>query len=698
MAKITKNFDIKTLTEDQQKSWQYWLKRKLELKQSRKKQFGSDIEQIWRDADRDYIPHTIKGTGKKAYAEYDESLGWRGSMVEIGGTAKWQSDISQPNPYIKIQTALAIMIDKNPTAVFNAGSKKFEATTEIIKQLYQRNWEVAKSKQQLKLFVFNMAKYGWACARTYPLKITRKVKNITQYNENEPEKSVWEDKEVVEYNDVFRENLDVWNTWIDDMALPNNQMSVNDWCYRKVYNKDVAEDLFSGYKNWELAKNAQAITTEKVDGQSDIEYTDKNLVEVYFYENRAKDLYVLAVNDVPLIIEPLPVSDSSGVKRLSLWQAPWNLRHSQCPYGIGLYEAIRGDQLMLDKIRNMTIDQLTLSIYKMGFYSGTQALTETGDIKIKPGTMKQTLDPKNITWMEVPGPGRDAWEGMVSLKKDIDDASGIGEALMGKITGKTAFEISQAKESGLARLKTPLDNICDALDQDAYITIALIQLIYSVPEVIKITDTTLIDDYLKEIKSDPTLYKQDETGAFEAQIYREFPLNLDEDDQGNLYETEQSRFLRIKPEYLKWEGIISVKAQSVLTPSKQLDKALELELYNILVPLLGQTAQEYLQKMASGVPPKFDDLTYGKSLKSIIKLYDKDPRDILPDEWTQEKPQQPQPLIVPQGGQVPATGQPATPQSIPQPTQPMASPTLPQQPQGLVGKLVSKMSAPFRKV
>src|SRR3990167_3451432 len=153
------------------------------------------------------------------------------------------------------------------------------------------------------------------------------------------------------------------------------------------------------------------ITTDKVgQGKDAKQFKEKNLVEIYFYENRLKDLFMVVANGVPVVIEPLPVSDASGVKKLSCWLALWTLRHDECPYGIGIYEAIRYDQALLDRIRNQSIDQLTLSIYKMFFYQGTQALKDTGDLVISQGVGKQVLDPKNIQFLEVPGPGKEAVE------------------------------------------------------------------------------------------------------------------------------------------------------------------------------------------------------------------------------------------------------------------------------------------------
>jgi len=605
------------------------------LKQVRQNVYGVNLEEIWRAADKDYIPHTLKTKGKKVIYT-DEEKGWRGVPTVLEKSGDWQSDTSYPNPYIKIQTALAILIDRNPEGVFTPGSKQYEQNTSLIKTLYQRNWEIAKSKQQLKLFVFNLAKYGWAIARTYPKLVKRKVKNLIEYNEENPEKSIYEEKEVVEYNDVFRENLDVWNAWIDDMALPDRPDTIRDWAWRKVYPWDVFLQEFGNYPLTKYVSKGGNVE-EKIGAGVRKKYVEKDLVEVYFYENKVKDLYMVIANEIPIIIEPLPISDSEGRKKLSCWQTYWNLRHACSPYGIGIYEAIRNDQKLLDRIRNMTIDQLTLMIYKMFFYTGTTELTEGGEIRIEPGVGKQVLDPSNIKWLEIPGPGAEAWAGIEMFKKDIEDISGITPPLIGEVTGKTAFEVAQAKEAALKRLKTPLENIADALEEDAYITISLIQMLYSIPEVYKLVDKEKINAYLQEIQSDPELYEYDEEGNFIAKVYREIPMKLEVDEQGNFVESEDTRFFRVKPSGLAWEGIIKVKAQSILSVSKELQKAMDLEMVNLISPLMDRINQEMAMYQQQGIDVSLNDITHGKIVKNILKIYDKDPKDWLPDRWLLKK-------------------------------------------------------------
>ena len=636
-------FSESMLSDSEKINFQFVKNRILELNDVRANHYGLDLDTLWSEADTAYIPHRLNTKGSRKVIATDEKKGWRGKVVTLDDK-DWQSDVSQPNVYTKIGTALAILIDQNPSGVFTPLAKKYESVTYLMKQLYERSWEISRGKGQLKLFVHNLAKYGFAAARTYPLLLKRNVKVLRKYDPLDPSKNEYEEREVIEYNDIFRENLDPRNVWVDDMARPNNTFSTRDWAWRKVYTMDSAQEEFGKYVNWKYVKPG-GVTSETITHNSAKDKTvrDTNLVEVYFYENKIKDLFYVIVNGVPVVMEPLPIANSSGVKKLSLWHTYWTLRHAESIYGIGIYEAMRFDQGLLDRIRNMTVDQLTLAIYKMFFYQGTQVLTDTGDITITPGKGKQVLDPKSVTWLQVPGPGREAWEGLAYFRKGVDESSGINDTLAGEITGKTAFEIAQAKEAALKRMKVPLDNILDALNEEGYITLSLIQTLYSIPETYAISDPNLIDSYLNEIQSDPELYERNEDNVFIAKIFREFPLNVDKDEKGNLIETEATQFFRVKPKYLPWEGIINIKAQSMLTPSKQIDKALETEMWNILIPLFVQPPELYL-----------------KTAKAIAKLYDKDPKDIIPDSWLNPPELEEQPLFIDennppeQGGTTPA--------------------------------------------
>jgi hypothetical protein len=605
-----------------------------DLKDARKEILGKNknIENAWKLADEDYIPHKLGKSGRKWLVQDDDlGLASASRYVDIGGK-QWQSDAATLNPYIKIQTALSILIARNPSVDLNPSCEKYEQTTLLQKELYRKSWEVAKSLQQLKLFAFNLAKYGWSIARTYPRIVKNNSKVISEFNPDEPYNSKYENTESVEFNGVYRENLDPWLSWIDDKATPNNPMSRRDWCFAKWTPYKQLEKEYGKTKNWKYIK--KGASADDIDSGSEHikEYVSKDMKLAYYYENLDDDVLTMIIDGIPIIEIPLPVSDTKGNKKLSCWDAYWTLRHAEIPYGIGINEAIRNDKVLYDKFRNMTVDQVILSIYKMFFYQGTDQIDGSGNIKISPGEGKQVVNPREINWLDVPGAGKEAWDGIEMMQKAIDEASGISPNLEGEITGKTAFENAQATEFALRRLGTPLGNITDALEQDAQITMSINEMIYSIPEVITITNPDLIQAYYEEIKGNTELYGRDEQGNFQAKLYPEIQVNLDEDEQGRLVESDEAKFFRPLPGALKWDGIIRVKGQSMIVETKTLQKQMTLELFNLIVPLLAQPMEIAL-----------------KPIKQLLKKYEIDWKDWVPDAWLIEQPQQQQQsLFIPQ--------------------------------------------------
>ena len=67
--------------------------------------------------------------------------------------------------------------------------------------------------------------------------------------------------------------------------------------------------------------------------------------------------------------------------------------------------------------------------------------------------------------------------------------------------------------------------------------------------------------------------------------------------------------------------------RSILAPSLELEKMRKMELFNIIVPLLGQPKE-----------------LYSKAVNQIIKVNEEDPEDWLPDSWDENAPE---PLFTP---------------------------------------------------
>lgn len=616
-----------------------YLQRKQQLINARAE---SGIETIWRQAEADYIPHELGGPQKKVLVENERTE--VSSYISLNRD-EWRSKQSKNEPFIKIQTAISILFDRNPEATFDPASVQFEKVTTLIQQLYHRTWTNVNigAKKELRKFIFNLAKYGFSAARRYYKKsVRRNMKMIKSYN-TETGVFEYEEKDIVDVDDVFFQNLEVWDVWLDDTAKPDDPRSRRDWLWKETFSKQKFEQLLKDVKSdasiEEFKFSSKVLENESAGkGKVVTSYTSDDLIDVYFYESREDDIYIIEADEKLVKYMPLPRED----KELSLVDTYWVLRNTLSPYGIGLNEIMRGNKVMLDRVRNMTIDQVVLAIYKMFFYSNSEQLNDEGGevISLEPGKGKKVIDPKNISWLDVPGPGKEAFDMIEMLSNDIEDDTGVTKTLSGEITGKTAFEISLAQQGALKRLGTPLRNIKSALEWDAKLCVNLMKMIYSVPKVYTFTDPELVKEYVASVNADPQRYFMDEQGNFNALKYREFQLSIEQNEEGMFDASEKKSFLMVKPDWLEWEGEITIKVESMLEVNEPLERQMKLEMSNIILPLIAQVAQA----------PQLLNV-YIKPLKQILKTYNENPKDWLPQEWlmASQAPMGMMPPMVPPG-------------------------------------------------
>lgn len=610
---------MRQLSETQQTDLNFFLLRKQQLMDSRA---NSGIEKIWKQADADYEPHELGAPKKKVLVENERTE--VSTYVNLNKD-QWRSKQASNDPYIKIQSAIAILFDRNPEALFDPAARRFEANTILMDKLYHRTWLDTKinSKAQLRQFIFNLSKYGFSVARRYYRKEMRKDLEVIKEFDVKSNKFTYEKKDIIDFDDVYFENMRVWDCWIDDMARPDDRYSRRDWMWRKTYDKFKFEELLKITEStaelslFSFSSGTEVDDTNPVNSNERI--TSEDLITVYFYENRQKNKFIIEAGGQLIATTPIPRED----QELSLVDTYWTLRSDESPYGIGINEIMRSNKVLKDRVKNMTMDQVVLSIYKMFFYANSEQIDDEGgeSVSIEPGKGKKVIDPKNITWLDIPGPGRDAYEGLKLIDEDIDQDTGINKTLQGVITGKTAFEIEQAKEGALKRLSTPLRNIKAALEWDALLCVNLIQMVYSIPRVYKIVDPELIAHYVSEINDDKELYFVEEDGTFNALDYREFQLSLEQTPDG-IISSEEKQFFMVKPSHLDWSGQITIRVESMIEMSKSMERSTKLEMSNILLPLIGQMA----------AAPQMIQI-YIKPVKQILKLYNENPQDWLPDEW-----------------------------------------------------------------
>lgn len=626
---------------------------------------GLRIEDKWHEADDEYIPHEIDfGTTRKRF-ETDQDTGLRSRMVPVGdATQQWRSNASAPTLLAKIQIAVSLMIDKMPEADLVATLKKYEKTTELAYALWKRNWQLTNAKEKLKVTIFNLIKYGWSPQRTAPRTVKYPKRVLTEKDTENPENNLYDEKELTWFDDVDREYLDPYRTWIDEMTRPYDTFSMNESYHEKDYSYDIFKIEFGDYANFEcVPRDALMIREdEKKKVARDADGSDQkkrqDIVTVGFFESRNKDLFSIYIPAKKIVLHYSPMPNDDGY--LSITQTLWLLRSAKIPYGVSLWEVIRNNKQLYDKMKNMTMDQLVLSIMKFGFYSGTSANLGDGKMEIIPGQARQLTSgtgKPEVSWMEIPGPGKEAWTGLEALEAMMDSDSGITPTLEGEVTGKTLGEILHAKEAALKRLKTPLDNIAWLIEQDAYLTLSWMSQVYTIPSVKEFTDESDMMAFEKENEINRSelfgTVKEDGSigGPFSAHYLPQLSLHL-EDREGKMMQSKKSKFFQvghdegqIKPKDLKWRGIFKVIPRSIIDSSQELVKASKMELFNMLVPLLQ-------------FPPEIA----ARPAEQIIKINEEDPKDWLPDtflDFLEGKPApapKGPPMLDPSGNPIPDSG------------------------------------------
>ena len=85
----------KDLTKDQLKDFKFVKIRIEELKKTRSNHYGYNLDKIWADADRDYIPHRIRSSGHSIVGNEDDSsqvIATDENKENVNNTAKVTSE------------------------------------------------------------------------------------------------------------------------------------------------------------------------------------------------------------------------------------------------------------------------------------------------------------------------------------------------------------------------------------------------------------------------------------------------------------------------------------------------------------------------------------------------------------------------------------------------------------------------------
>lgn len=571
-------------------SWCKWIdSRIVQLKESRKKKLdGKDIEVKWRELDKLYQPHECTSTALE----------------------DWQSKNSSAIPYSKVQSAISIVARQNVTIVPQPMSAEYESKNEFIRGLTAKIKEKGAQEGQWALFEQSRTTKGFAVGRVYHRKIVRLIDEVVNVDPITG-KDIISQNYKVDFDDPYFEAKSIYDCWIDDAARPYDRYSCADWCWKENYRMEEFQRLFptSEFPRAAFVQPKSGVEKNNSENKnSPVIIEGADLVECMFYENWKLDKMAIKANDVWIDIFPLPYRH----KMLSLVYAHWTLRDENSIEGIGLIESLQQDHEMLDKIRNMGLDQLVLSIWQPFLYSGGEEFDNMSKV-LRPGKGIKVNDPRNINWMNIPSGNIDAMRREEMLKNDIDDACGITKTLSGEIIGKTVYEAEQNRQAGMRKLSNPIRALEGAVEWAWNLLIPIAQQVYSTPiESSRVIGKGGLTAYEMLLQSDPNNVQVNPGGTVATFQPRVMRMPMEQDEKGNMIPTEQDKDITLTEDLLKWEGRIKIKAFSMMPD----DPFTERETYKELYGLLFSSPNADIYKLD----------------KELCKQYGKLPNDLLKTE------------------------------------------------------------------
>lgn len=530
-------------------------------------------------------PYDVSGKARSLEAtwNFDDyvSLPHKFAHVEL---QDWMSNNSIPMIFAKIDTALSVIVGKNPEVEITSRKKEFDKKTKVLTALYDCSWDKGHGRQQLIKFVYSCLKYGFAIGREYHRYKTDEVEDIIGYDPDTLKHITKKSKRTV-HNEAYFECLDIRKCWFDNRAKPYDEDSMRDWFWEveldfSTFKKDFPKER---YLDAEFVKPSGSArdNRDKADIQDSVA-GDK--VVLKFYENK-EDKEFIITDGIVIIYRGILVNGE-----LSCVTAMWRIRNEATIYGVSVCEILENDQELTDKLVNMIMNQTLLSISATGFYGGPGNITDK-DMSLSP-KLQKLIGAEKIVFPKIPSVDIVALKIVEMLGNDADEKSGITKSLTGELIGKTLGEAVLNKEAGLKRLSLPLQNIEFALERQARLRIDNLQRIYSKPVTSKVIidslgyliDEKLWQEYLAEraqMGESPQLtqmFPQDnQTGALYRNFYKEERLPLEKTPEGETMASEQDKWMEITPSEISGEYDVKIRAFSTVPMSKALEEARAME-------------------------------------------------------------------------------------------------------------------------
>lgn len=556
-------------------------------KQMKKLQYREKFDALASEIEINLV-NTNVTYGQKLY----EKSGW-GSMVFYNKMANGAYDINvypqkltdrdqnrsgvpvsqEPIAFSKILIATSVLAGKLPDAEVIADDKVY---ARAVYELWKRSWSLkgANGENTLMMVYQNLFTYGWAAWRVYPRRVQVKKNGVDK----------------ILFDDVYREPLDPKRTWIGIGFNHGDYWSQ----FEVYYEKDMPRDeFFEKYPAAEQFKNKKNyldycdVSEEAKDENRDKLQTH---VTIGYYENVLMNRYAVKCGKMVIYDGELPNDDSYG----SVVVARCFVKNANDPYGVGLYEMMRGNTALFTYINSLDAQQVEAEIFPLLF--GAQVQNGTATYKRGPNIVNPKHPGTDIDVIRTTGNVQAGIAFADKQKQAIEENTGVNNIVAGQNAESTLGSTVILKEAAYNRLTPPKNSVMAGLQTDAHIANSWIQQTYSVDKVFMIDSNEQLAEFAKQnpnyfIESQEIVDDEgNPTGKIGVAASQNLRLNFDFTPDGEMMEDVPTRTISSKKLFdeMAAHGHKSdyvefiIDADSMLLPSLEIQKQTFMALFPVI--------------------------------------------------------------------------------------------------------------------
>ncbi len=543
-------------------------------------QYRTRFDELSKEIAQNIINTTVS-YGEKIY----EKTGW-GSMVFYNKMSNGGYDINvypqkltnrdqnrsgvpvsqEPIALSKILIATSVLAGKVPDATVVGDDKIYNKAAY---ELWKRTWTLKGGNGQntLERSYQNLLTYGWAAWRTYPRRVSVKRQGI----------------EKILFDDVYREPLDPDRTWL---GIAQN---IGDyWSQFEVYyEKDIPKDDF-----FKLVPEADAYKRRKgffdmgspsTESQDENQLLSQNSFTIGYYENVLMNRYVVKCGKFIIYDGELPNDESYG----SILVARCFVKNILDPYGVGLYEMMRGNTALFTYINSLNAQQVEAEIFPLLF--GPQVQNGSNTYRRSPNIINPKNPGSQIDVIKTSGNVQQGVDFANRQKVAIEENTGVNNIVAGQNAESTLGSTVILKEAALNRLTPPRNSMMNALQTDAHITLSWIEQIYPTDKIFFVDSD---EDIATFAKLNPDMFVQSspvesDLGEIMGHVITASPnlrLNFDFTPDGKLLEDVPSRTISSRNFFkeLRDHGHGKSYIEFLIDPDSMLVPSMEIQKQNYM--------------------------------------------------------------------------------------------------------------------